>query len=252
MLEVFKRTLEALKEDKILIFLSFLPFLLMIIIFYALKMDLPSKGLSSLRPLLPPFMGTEIFVGNLQIDEWSSYVKYKEWKNLVAQIFFLFSIIYYFFIYSFYSKSKLGGNLAVLHSPLLALLFVFLYNYLSLLRIVIVTSLAIVFLFVIPLATSGLGFVESFQQSFKIVKENLMEILLLFLLSVGINNISFLFMTEISALILGLFRLSFTQQAVALYVLNALAQAIIIAFQISLFTNYLILKFAKKENTGLR
>jgi hypothetical protein len=252
MLEVLKRTLEELKEDKIIIFLSFLPFLLLIIIFYALQMNLPSKGLLSLGPLLPPFMGAEFFVGNLQIDKWSSYVEDKEWKNLGAQLFFLFSTIYYFFIYSFYSKSKLGGSLAILHSLVLALLFVFLYNYLSTLRIVIVTSLDIVFLFVIPLATSGLGFVESFQQSFKIVKENLMEILLLFLLSVGINNVSFLFMSEISALILGFFRFSFTQEVIALYILNTLAQAIIIAFQISLFTNYLILKFTKKENTGLR
>jgi len=242
MLEVLQNTVKFLKEDKILIFLTFLPFLIMLILFYVLKMELPTKGLGSQAPLIPPFMGTEVFLGNIEMNEWSDYIKYKEWKDFGMQIFLFSSMIYYFIIYSLYSKSKLGGSLAILQCLLLVLLFAFLSSYLSKFKIVIMSSLAILFVFVIPAGSSGLGFLESFQESFRIVKENFFEVFFLFLLSAGIFVVAGWLSQDFILTVLDLFEFSWKQQAIALYIFVTFVGAIIIAFQIILFTNYFLTK----------
>jgi len=250
MLELLEKTLESLKEDKILIFLTFLPFIIMLILLYALEMELPTKGLVSRTPLIPPFMGTESFLGNIEMNKWTDYIKYKEWKDLGTQIFFFISIIYYFIIYSFYSKSKLGGNLAILQCLLLVLIFAFLSSYLSKFKIVIMTSLGILFVFVIPAGSSGLGFFESFQESFRIVKENFLEIFLLFLLSTGLFIAVEWISEDFILTILDFFEFSWKQQVIALYIFVTFVAAVIIAFQISLFTNYFLTEISKVRRKG--
>jgi hypothetical protein len=242
MFELIKGTTESLKEDKILILFTFLPFIIMFILIYALKMELPAKGLTFPTTFVLPFLGTETFLSNIEMNRWTRLIDYKEWKDFGMQIFFFGSMIYYFIIYSFYSKSKLGGKLAILQCLLLALLFVFLSSYLFKFKIVIISSLAILFVFVIPAGSSGLGFFESFQESFRIVKENFLEVFLLFLLSVGIFIVVGLFSQEFILTLLDLFKFSLEQEAIASYIFVTFVASVIIAFQIILFTNYFLTK----------
>jgi hypothetical protein len=238
MLETINNAIESLKENKILIFLTFLPFIILLILLYAFNIKLLDVSSISLTAFVPPLMGTETFLNSIKIDEWSDLIENKEWKDFGMQIFFLGVVIYYFIIYSFYSKSKLGGKFAIIQALLLALLFIFLFNYLSKLKIVVITLLALLLVFVIPAGSSGFGIFESFQESFRIVKENLLEVFSLLFLSVGIFVVTGLFSQELIFIILEFFNFSWKQEAIASYILITFVDAVIIAFQICLFTSY--------------
>jgi hypothetical protein len=244
--EVINSAIESLKESKILILFTFLPFIILLILLYAFKIKSPDVSSISLTAFVPPFVGTETFLNSIKIDGWSDLIENKEWKDFGTQMFFLGLVIYYFIIYSFYSKSKLGGKFAIIQALLLALLFVFLSNYLSKLKNVIITLLALLLVFVIPAASSGFGFFESFQESFRIVKENLLEVFSLLFLSVGIFVVIGLFSQDLIFMILEFFNFSWEQETIALYILITFVDAVIIAFQICLFTDYFS---AKKKAT---
>jgi hypothetical protein len=295
MLEYIKEAIETLKEDRILILFTLLPFVIMLILTYALGGgtlmgfgtyesslsslgDLGSlvggltgiditKGLSGLTTksstiignvlkqllvptsFIPPFMGSEIFWNNIAMNSWINLAKLNAWKDLGMQMFLFGIAVYYFIIYSLYSSSKLGTKLTIIQCLLLALLFAFLFSYLSKLKVVIISSLAVLFIFVVPISNSGLGLMESFKESFRMVKENFLEIISLFLFSVGIIIVVGMFWQDFVGTILDLFKLSYNQYAIAYYIFIALFSSVIIAFQIVLFTNYFL---TKRKITSVR
>jgi hypothetical protein len=221
------QSLKEIKNSYIFLILNWLPFLL---IFIISKFYYPILAYYTIQaPYLVPIIGAENIVGGVRVNEWIQQFNLKNFEALEAEIFNLFLVLFFFLLYSFYSK-----NISVF-SVLLPILFVTLVGFLPVFRNITISILSLALVCSIPIYSKEKGVVATLKMSFEIFYKNIFEFIFITCFSVGIFILFTTYITEFVTFIYGFIG---SLASDLNFILTSFTSAFSITLQMVIFKNY--------------